>query len=260
MISIFIRSLVFNAGFYLSLLVHMLLAIPSFFLPRQVLFALAKSWAHSMIWMLRVFCNIRVEFRGLEKIPKGPLLVAAKHQSAFETIALLPLFREPLFILKRELTWIPLFGLFLLKAQMIPINRSAGARAMSRMTELARERVRSDRQLIIFPEGTRRPVAAPPRYKFGVAQIYLDCGVQCLPVALNSGLFWPRRTFMRYPGTIVVEFLDVIPPGLSRDEFLERVSTAIETTTAKLIEQGRRERARLIGDLAPLDEPVADEG
>jgi 1-acyl-sn-glycerol-3-phosphate acyltransferase len=258
MISIFIRSLAFNVGFYLSLLVHMALAIPSFFLPRQVLFTLAKSWAHSMIWMLRVFCNIRVEFRGREKIPKGPLLVAAKHQSALETIALLPLFREPLFILKRELIWIPLFGLFLLKAQMIAINRSAGARAMPRMTELARERVRNDRQLIIFPEGTRRPVGAEPRYKFGVAQVYLDCGVQCLPVALNSGLFWPRRTFMRYPGTIVVEFLDLIPPGLSRDEFLARTREAIETATAKLVDEGRRERARLIGDLAPLDEPVAE--
>ena len=103
---------------------------------------------------------------------------------------------------------------------MIPINRKAGAGTMSMMTPLARERVRDDRQLIIFPEGTRRPVGAEPRYKFGVAQVYVDCGVQCLPVALNSGLFWPRRTFLRYPGTIVIEFLDVIPPGLSRDEFL----------------------------------------
>lgn len=258
MVSIFIRSAVFNAGFYLSLLVHMALAIPSFFLPRQALFMLAKSWAHSMTWMLRTFCNINVEYRGLEKIPRGPLLVAAKHQSAFETIALLPLFREPLFILKRELTWIPLFGLFLLKAQMIPVNRRAGVKAMSKMTALARERVRDDRQLIIFPEGTRRPVGAPPRYKFGVAQVYLDCGVQCLPVALNSGLFWPRRTFLRYPGTIVVEFLDLIPPGLSREAFLERTSERIETATGKLVEEGRRERARLIGDLAPLDQPLAE--
>lgn len=257
MVSIFIRSLLFNAGFYLSLLVHMALAIPSFFLPRQVLISLAKSWSHSMIWMLRVFCNIHVEFRGAEKIPKGPLLVAAKHQSAFETIALLPLFRQPLFILKRELTWIPLFGMFLLKAQMIPVNRGAGARTLSKMTELARERVRGDRQLIIFPEGTRRPVGAEPRYKFGVAQVYVDCGVRALPVALNSGLFWPRRTFMRYPGTIVVEFLDVIPPGLSRDEFLARASELIETATDRLVAEGRRERARLIGDLAPLDEPAA---
>jgi 1-acyl-sn-glycerol-3-phosphate acyltransferase len=258
MVSIFIRSLAFNVGFYLSLLVHMLLAIPSFFLPKQVLIGLAKSWSHSMTWMLRVFCNIHVEYRGLEKIPKGPLLVASKHQSAWETIALLPLFRSPLFILKRELTWIPLFGLFLLKAQMIPVNRGTGVRTMSKMTELARARVRDDRQLIIFPEGTRRPVGAEPRYKFGVAQVYVDCGVQCLPVALNSGLFWPRRTFLRYPGTIVVEFLDLIPPGLSRDDFLVRASEVIETASARLIEEGRRERARLIGDLAPLDESAAE--
>lgn len=258
MVSIFIRSAAFNVGFYLSLLVHMALAIPSFFLPRQVLFSLANSWSHSMIWMLRVFCNIHVEYRGLDKIPKGPLLVAAKHQSAWETIALLPLFRQPLFILKRELTWIPLFGLFLLKAQMIPVNRSAGVRAASKMTALARARVRDDRQLIIFPEGTRRPVGAEPRYKYGVAQVYVDCGVQCLPVALNSGLFWPRRTFLRYPGTIIVEFLDVIPPGLSRTKFLALAREKIETATAKLVEEGRRERARLLGDLAPLDKPVAE--
>jgi 1-acyl-sn-glycerol-3-phosphate acyltransferase len=258
MFSIFIRSAVFNAGFYLSLLVHMALAIPTFLLPRQALINLAKSWSHTMIWMLRVCCNIKVEFRGAENIPKGPLLIAAKHQSAFETIALLPLFRQPLFILKRELTWLPLFGQFLLKAQMIPVNRGAGVRAMSRMTELARERVRGDRQLIIFPEGTRRPVGAEPRYKFGVAQVYVDCDVQCQPVALNSGLFWPRRTFLRYPGTIVIEFLDIIPPGLSRDEFLARASEMIEAATNRLVDEGRRERARLMGDLAPLDEPVAE--
>jgi len=169
----------------------------------------------------------------------------------------LPLFRQPLFILKRELTWLPLFGQMLLKAQMIPVDRGAGARTLSKMTELARERVRGDRQLIIFPEGTRRPVGAEPRYKYGVAQVYVDCGVPCLPVALNSGLFWPRRTFMRYPGTIVVEFLDVIPPGLSRDEFLEKAQDVIETASDRLVAEGRRERARLIGDLAPLDEPAA---
>jgi 1-acyl-sn-glycerol-3-phosphate acyltransferase len=256
MVSIFIRSLLFNVGFYLSLAVHIVPAIFSVVLPRQVLFMFAKSWSHSMIWMLRVFCNIHVEFRGSDKIPKGPLLVAAKHQSAFETIALLPLFRQPLFILKRELTWLPFFGQLLLKAQMIPVNRGAGARTLSKMTDLARERVRDDRQLIIFPEGTRRPVGAAPRYKYGVAQVYVDCGVPCLPVALNAGLFWPRRTFMRYPGTIVVEFLDIIPPGLSRDEFLAQAQNVIETATERLVAEGRRERARLIGDLAPLDEPA----
>lgn len=250
---IFIRSLAFNAGFYLSLVVHMTLAIPTLFLPKQALLELAKSWARSMNWMLRVFCNIHVEYRGLDKIPTGPLLIASKHQSAWETIALLTLFRQPLFILKRELTWIPWFGLFLIKAKMIPVDRSAGGRALSKMTDIARERIKTDRQLIIFPEGTRRPVGAEPRYKFGVAQVYVDCGVQCLPVALNSGLFWPRRTFLRYPGTIVVEFLDLIPPGLSRDEFLARAKEGIEATTARLVEEGRREQARLAGGPEPKE-------
>ena len=244
MVSIFIRSLLFNIGFYLSLILHMIVALPAFLLPRQALFELAKSWARSMNWMLRVICNIHVEYRGMENIPEGPLLIAAKHQSAWETVGLLPLFRQPMYILKRELTWTPLFGLFLLKAQMIPVDRKAGMRALIRMTGLARERVRGDRQLIIFPEGTRRPVGAEPDYKSGVAQVYVACGVQCLPVALNSGLFWPRRTFLRYPGTIVVEFLPLIPPGLSRKEFQNRVSEAIETATDRIVEEGRREQAR----------------
>lgn len=248
MVSIFIRSLLFNIGFYLSLILHMIVALPAFLLPRQVLFELAKSWARSMNWMLRVFCNVRVEYRGVENIPEGPLLIASKHQSAWETVGLLPLFRQPMYILKRELTWIPLFGLFLLKAQMIPVDRKAGMRALIRMTELARERVRGDRQLIIFPEGTRRPVGAEPDYKSGVAQIYVACGVQCLPVALNSGLFWPRRTFLRYPGTIIVEFLPLIPPGLSRKEFQARVSGAIETATDRIVEEGRREQAPVGGE------------
>lgn len=248
MASIFIRSLLFNIGFYLSLILHMIVALPAFFLPRQVLFEIAKSWARSMDWMLRVICNIRVEYRGTENIPEGPLLIAAKHQSAWETVGLLPLFRQPMYILKRELTWTPLFGLFLLKAQMIPVDRKAGMRALIRMTGLARERVHGDRQLIIFPEGTRRPVGAEPNYKSGVAQVYVACGVQCLPVALNSGLFWPRRTFLRYPGTIIVEFLPLIPPGLSRKEFQNRVREAIETATDRIVAEGRREQARLGGE------------
>jgi 1-acyl-sn-glycerol-3-phosphate acyltransferase len=100
---------------------------------------------------------------------------------------------------------------------------------------------------VIFPEGTRTAVDAPPHYKTGIAQIYVDCGVNCLPVALNSGLFWPRRTFMRYPGTLVVEFLDPLPPGLSRREFIARVSSVIEEATNRLVEAARREQAQLFG-------------
>ena len=256
--SIFVRSLLFNVGFYLSLIIHILLALPAFFLPRRVLFALARSWARSTNWMLLVLCNVRVEFRGLHNLSQGPLIVASKHQSAWETIGFLPLLREPMYILKRELTWIPFFGWFLLKAKMIPVNRGAGARTLTRMTEIARRRIREaeGRQLIIFPEGTRRPVGAEPRYKFGVAQVYVDCGVPCVPVALNSGLFWPRRRFLRYPGTLIVEFLEVIPPGLSRDDFLLKVQDEIETATTRLITEGRDAQAQF-GMSPPVDTGAA---
>lgn len=258
MVSIFIRSLLFNIGFYLSLAVHIIVAIPTFLLPRQAILGVAKSWSRSMIWMLRVICNIHVEYRGRDKVPAGPLLVASKHQSAWETIALLQLFDQPLFILKRELTWLPFFGWYLLKAQMIPVNRASGVKALTQMTTLARQRVVGGRQLIIFPEGTRRPVDAEPRYKFGVAQVYVDCKVQCLPVALNSGLFWPRRTFLRFPGTVIVEFLDIIPPGLARDEFLAEVSEKIESASTRLIAEGRAEQARL-GVVGVRKRDVTDE-
>ena len=194
-----------------------------------------------------MICNTRVEYRGLEKIPKGPLIVASKHQSMWETFALLQFFDQPLFILKRELTWIPLFGWYLIKSNMIGIDRRAGGRSLLAMARRAGEEVRRGRQLVIFPEGTRTPVGAPPRYKPGVAQIYVDSGVACLPVALNSGLFWPRRTFMRYPGTLVVEFLDPLPPGLSRRDFLARISTVIEDATGRLVETARLEQAQLFG-------------
>src|SRR5207302_9645484 len=119
--------------------------------------------------------------------------------------------------------------------------------ALLDMTRRARKAVRGGCQLVIFPEGTRRAPGAPPDYKTGFAQIYSTCGVQCLPIALNSGLFWPRRTFMRYPGTLVVEFLDPLPPGLPRDQFLTRAREAIEDATNRLVEAGRAEQTQLFG-------------
>jgi len=247
MLLIFLRSLVYNVLFYLMLAFWIIVAIPTFVMPRSSIMSIARAWARSSIWLLRVVCNVKVEYRGLEKIPKGPLLVASKHQSMWETFALLQFFDQPLYILKRELTLIPFFGWYLIKAGMVAVDRGAGGRALLKMVRQASEAVRRGRQLIIFPEGTRRPVGAPPQYKPGVAQLYASCRVNCLPVALNSGLFWPRRTFMRYPGTLVVEFLDPMPPGLARDEFLTRISTAIEDATARLVEVARREQEQLFG-------------
>jgi 1-acyl-sn-glycerol-3-phosphate acyltransferase len=255
MVSIFVRSLIFNIVFYLNLTFWVLLGIPTYILPRGGIIWIAQSWGLTSIWWMRIICNTKVEYRGLDNlraVKDGPLLVAPKHQSIWETFALLQFFDEPLYILKRELRWIPLFGWYLVKSNMIGVNRGAGGRTLNEMARRAKEEVAKGRQLIIFPEGTRRPVGAPPNYKYGVSQIYVECGVQCLPVALNAGLFWPRRTFLRYPGTIVVEFLEVIPPGLPRDEFTERVSEAIETATNRIVEAGREEQVRLIGFSAPL--------
>ncbi|SDT06881.1 lysophospholipid acyltransferase family protein [Bradyrhizobium canariense] len=244
---IFLRSLVYNLLFYLVLIFWLILAIPTFVMPRAAIMSIARWWARSSIWLMRVICGTRVEYRGVEKIPKGPLIVASKHQSMWETFALLQFFDQPLYILKRELEWIPFFGWYLRKANMIGIDRRAGGRALFAMTRRAGEAVRRGRQLIIFPEGTRRPVDAPPSYKSGVGQVYVDCGVTCVPVALNSGLFWPRRTFMRYPGTLVVEFLDPLPPGMARGEFVTRVSTVIEEATNRLVATARQEQAQLFG-------------
>ena len=247
MVSIFLRSLIYNVLFYLMLVFWVMVGIPTYLMPRSGILTVARYWARSSIWLMRVVCNTRVEYRGLEKIPKGPLIVASKHQSMWETFALLQFFEQPLFIFKRELKWIPLFGWYLIKANMIGVDRRAGGRSLLAMARRAGEEVRRGRQLIIFPEGTRAAVDAPPNYKTGIAQIYADCGVTCLPVALNSGLFWPRRTFMRYPGTLVVEFLDPLPPGLSRREFIVRVSAVIEDATNRLVEAARREQAQLFG-------------
>ena len=247
MVSIFLRSLVYNVLFYLLLAFWVIVGLPTLLMPRWASVTIAQNWARSSIWLMRVICNTRVEYRGVEKIPEGPLIVASKHQSMWETFALLQFFPEPLFILKRELKWIPFFGWYLIKTDMIGVDRGAGGRALIAMARRAGAEVRRGRQLIIFPEGTRTAVDAPPRYKTGVAQVYVDCGVTCLPVAVNSGLFWPRRTFMRYPGTLVVEFLDPLPPGLKRNEFIARVSAVIEEATSRLVKAGRQEQAQLFG-------------
>jgi 1-acyl-sn-glycerol-3-phosphate acyltransferase len=247
MVSIFVRSLVYNVLFYLLLAFWVIVGLPTLLMPRWASVAIAQNWGRSSIWLMRVVCSTRVEYRGAEKIPEGPLIVAAKHQSMWETFALLQFFPQPLYILKRELKWIPFFGWYLIKTDMIGVIRGAGGRSLVEMARRAGEEVRRGRQLIIFPEGTRTAVDSPPRYKTGVAQVYVDCGVTCLPVALNSGLFWPRRNFMRYPGTLVVEFLDPLPPGLSRDEFIKQVSTVIEQATNRLVETARQEQAQLFG-------------
>lgn len=237
-----VRSAAFHCMFYLNTMVWLVVAVPTFLMPYRAIISVAKAWSRANLFLLRIVAGIDCEIRGRERIPAGPIIVASKHQSTWETFALLPLFEDPFFILKRELQWIPVFGWLTVKGRMVPVDRKKGSQALAVMAERARIELSRQRQLIIFPEGTRRPAGAEPRYKYGVAYLYAAEGVPCVPVALNSGLFWPRRSLRLRPGTIVVEFLDPIMPGLDKDVFFARLQEAIETATARLIAEARASR------------------
>ena len=236
-ISILIRSILFNILFYVNLIVHMFAALPTLMLPYPFLRGFIRSYALTSLWLLRVICGTKVEWRGAGKIPKTACIVACKHQSVWETFALYALLDDPVYILKRELMWIPLFGWYMWKAGLIAVDRSAGSAALAQMTNRAQQALRAGRQLVIFPEGTRRPPGAEPNYKPGVVLLYSKAQVACVPLALNSGLYWPRRSLRRLPGTIIAEVLDPIAPGLDKTTFYARLQNAIEQATARLIDE-----------------------
>ncbi|MFG1213918.1 lysophospholipid acyltransferase family protein [Xanthobacter flavus] len=263
----FLRSLVFQIAFYLVTTLYLLAFLPLLpFLSRQGLWRTGVLWwVATTMFMLRVIVGTRAEFRGIENIPEGPLLIASKHQSAWETLALLPLFSDPAFILKRELMSIPVFGWFAARARMIPVDRKGGSAALKAMTRRAQADMAEGRQILIFPEGTRRPAGAPPDYKFGVAHLYSSLGVPCLPIALNSGLYWPRRSILKRRGTILVEILPPIPPGLPRQKIMARLEADIEAASDRLLAEGLAElgprapanlRARAEAKSSPLSTPV----
>ena len=232
---LFIRSLIFNALFYANLIVLMILGLPTLLFGHSAVLMLARAWARTSNWLLRVVCGLKAEYRGVENIPTGGYIIAPKHQSIWETFSLVPFAPDFSYILKRELTWIPVFGWYLIRGRQVAIDRSKGALAMAEVKRRSREALEGGRQIFIFPEGTRRPVGAPPIYKSGVGNIYVECNAPVLPVAHNAGLFWPRRSFMRRPGTILVEFLEPIPPGLEKAEFMRTLTERVETATNRLV-------------------------
>lgn len=232
-----LRSLLFNVAFYVNIVAWMLAIQPAMLMPRRTMIRLVQAWARSSLVLMRICVGTRAEFRGLERMPPGGFVLAAKHQSLWETFALLTVVDDPTFILKRELMWIPLFGWLAWKAGMIPIDRRGGPAALALMNRRAADAVAAGRQLVIFPEGTRRSVGAPPAYKLGVFHLYRSLGVPCLPVALNSGWFWPRRRFGRRPGVIVAEMLEPIQPGCGREEFMETLQNAIEGASERLLHE-----------------------
>lgn len=237
------RSILFNVAFYLNTLLQILFYLPLLLLPRNYIWIAVRSWAAGNHFLLKWICGIEHEIIGAENIPSGGAIVASKHQSAWETFTMAAILPDPTFVLKRELQWIPLFGWYTWKAKLIPIDRSARKAALDHVTEVGHERMRENRQLIIYAEGTRRAVDAPPNYKYGVAHLYGELNVPCVPVALNSGLYWPRRSLRLTPGTVRIEFMEPIQPGMEKDTFLKELEMRIETATNRLVAVGREEIA-----------------
>lgn len=233
---IVLRSVLFNTVFYINIIVQMIIFTPFYFLaPRKKAFLVPKFWARSCNWLLAKIAGTTFEIEGLENIPKGGYIFAPKHQSFWDVFGLLPWLDDPVYILKRELTWIPLFGWYVMKQRMIPVNRGAKGKVMLAVMRRASEEMAAGRQLIIYPEGTRRPPGAAPDYKYGIARIYRDLKVPVVPVVMHPGLFWPRRKFMRYPGHFKVQILPAIPPGLDPDVFHRQLVETMEAASDRLL-------------------------
>lgn len=235
-----VRSALFQATFYLWTAVMVVIFVPALLGPKSWTVKGQAIWAQGVVLLLRGLARIRLEVQGIENLPQGAVIVASKHQSAFDTLIYHRLLRDPAIVMKKELLKIPIYGSYSLKVGMIPVDRKAGAAALRALLKGAEAAKAQARPILIFPEGTRTAPGVRVPYQAGISALYKGLGLPVVPVALNSGLFWPRRTFAKWPGTIVIEFLPAIPPGLARQEFMARLETAIEGTSERLAREAAR--------------------
>ena len=232
------QSLLFTIFFYSLLACACILLFPLLLFPKRVLYRSTRLWGSLSFRVYRLALGTDYVLRNMEKIPDTPCIIACKHQSAWDTIALVSFMPRHALVMKRTLIWIPVYGLYLLKLGALPLKRSGSASTMRRLLRLAQKKMEAGHKIVIFPEGTRRPLGAPPDYKPGVAGLYTHLNIPCVPVALNSGYFWPRRTLRhRGGGRIVLECLDPIAPGLSRKDFMQTLEDRIEHASARLLEE-----------------------
>ena len=235
---IWLRSLVFVAVFYIWSAFVAIGMTPVMLMPRGASVWVMRYWGASVTWLLRVICGIKVEVRGRQYIPTGAALIASKHQCMFDIFGAFPLLIDSCFISRKEFIRIPFFGFFIWKSGQILVDREGGSKALKKMTADAQDRLKNARQVVIFPEGTRGEPGVAGDYKPGVAALYRELGMPCTPLALNAGVHWPAHGFLRTPGTIVFEFLEPIPAGLKRAEFMRTLKDRIETASNALITEG----------------------
>ena len=237
-----LRSLVFNVGFYLWTLVIGLYGAPLLLAPPRYVMEFGRLWASGALGLLAWTVGLRHEIRGIENLPQGAAIIALKHQSSWDTIILPVIFRHPAIVIKHELAWLPIYGWYAVRAGGIPVDRGAGASALKHMLARAKKALAEDRPIAIFPEGTRTAVGARLPYHPGVAALYTQLAVPLVPVAVNSGVFWGRRSFLKLPGRIVLEILPAIAPGQPRRKVMAELEMRIEAATARLVAEAEDAR------------------
>jgi len=229
-----LRSLFFVLLFYLWCAILGIAYLPLFLMPHRWIVAGGRFWADSTLFLLKWIAGLTYEVRGRENIPGDRVIYALKHQSAWDTVIVASLLRDPAIVLKRELTWIPFYGWYLRRTRMLAVDRKSGGKALKRLIAEAQERVAEGRDIAIFPEGTRTEPGERAPYRPGIAALYKALNIPVVPVALNSGYFWARRSFIRRPGTIVVEFLPAVQPGLARKAFMTELHQRIDDACERL--------------------------
>ena len=235
-----LRSLTFNFLFILWGAAIHIVCVPVLVLPSRATIWAGRIWAGVSLGLLATICGLRHEIRGRSNLPDGPCIIAAKHQSAWDTLIFPLLVDGPAFVFKRELMWIPLLGWYMVRAGCIPIDRRAGPKALRRLIVRAKQTLAGGQTIVIFPEGTRVAPGAQRPYLPGVAALYSQLNVPVVPVAVNSGLFWGRRSFRKRPGRIVLEFLPPIVPGLPRRDFAAELQQRIENASNALLIEARK--------------------
>lgn len=239
-----LRSFAFNAAFYVATIAVGLIGLPMLLAPRRQVMRFGRFWALCVLWLLRVLTGLSGEVRGGEHVPGGACLIAMKHQSMWDTLMLPIVLGDPAVVIKRELLFVPLYGWYAARAGSIFIDRKAGAAALRRMVAAARRAAAAGRPVVIFPQGTRTAPGAHVPYQPGVAALYQALRLPLVPAAVNSGRFWGRRSFLKRPGCITMQFLDPIPPGLSRRELMAELERRIEAATTALEAEAAARQAR----------------
>jgi 1-acyl-sn-glycerol-3-phosphate acyltransferase len=249
---IWARGLAFNIAFFGWTAIIGTIGLPFLLAPRGATMEFGRFWARSVLFLLRIIVGLDHEIRGLDRVPRGACIIAMKHQSTWDTLILPTVLGDPACVLKRELLFVPFYGWYAARAGSIAIDRRGGSGALRRMVAVARQVAAQGRSIVIFPEGTRVAPGVRLPYQPGVAALYQALALPLVPAAVNSGCFWGRRSFLKRPGKIVLEFLDPIPPGQPRRRVMAELEQRVETAAAALLRE-----AEALKPISPVHTPAA---